>query len=78
MGNNDKLLTIYGAKASNDGTKLVVTLVGGEGENKTFYTTCIKLDGTQKTTAEIEEDGNHALIRLVMLQPKQEGDELPF
>lgn len=78
MGNNDKLLTIYGAKASNDGTKLVVTLVGGEGKDKTFYTTCIKLDGSQKTTAEIEEDGEHALIRLVMLQPKEESDGLPF
>lgn len=72
-----KLLSFYGARVSEDGTKLVVTLIGGEGEQKEFYTACVKLNNSQKTHAKVE--GEHALIKLVMLKPKlEDGEELPF
>ena len=75
----EKLLSIYGAKVSKDGSKLVLTLVGGEGEAKQFYSACIKLNNSQKTHAKIEEDGQHALIKVPMLREKlEEGDTLPF
>ena len=78
-----KLLSIFGAKVSKDGTKLVLTLVGGEDENKQFYNACIKLDNSQKTRAKVEKDGKHALIKVVMLegrQPKEKvkDEDMPF
>lgn len=74
-----KLLSIFGAKVSNDGNKLVLTLVSGEGDNKQFYNACIKLDNSQKTHAKIEEDGKHALIKVCMLNDKPANTELlPF
>ena len=81
--NETKLLSIFGAKVSKDGTKLVLTLVSGEDENKQFYNACIKLDNSQKTRAKIEKDGKHALIKVVMLekkQPKAEAnvEDMPF
>ena len=39
--NETKLLSIFGAKVSKDGTKLVLTLVSGEDESKQFYNACI-------------------------------------
>ena len=81
--NETKLLSIFGAKVSKDGTKLVLTLVSGEDDNKQFYNACIKLDNSQKTRAKIEKDGKHALIKVVMLekkQPKAEAnvEDMPF
>ena len=78
-----KLLSIFGAKVSKDGTKLVLTLVSGEDESKQFYNACIKLDNSQKTHAKVEKDGKHALIKVVMLenkQPKTEAnaEDMPF
>ena len=78
-----KLLSIFGAKVSKDGTKLVLTLVSGEDETKQFYNACIKLDNSQKTHAKVEKDGKHALIKVVMLenkQPKAEAnvEDMPF
>ena len=78
-----KLVSIFGAKVSKDGTKLVLTLVSGEDETKQFYNACIKLDNSQKTHAKVEKDGKHALIKVVMLenkQPKAEvnDDDVPF
>lgn len=78
-----KLLSIFGAKVSKDGTKLVLTLVSGEDETKQFYNACIKLDNSQKTHAKVEKDGKHALIKVVMLenkQPKAEANDndVPF
>ena len=69
--NETKLLSIFGAKVSKDGTKLVLTLVSGEDESKQFYNACIKLDNSQKTRAKVEKDGKHALIKVVMLENKQ-------
>ncbi len=78
-----KLLSIFGAKFSKDGTKLVLTLVSGEDETKQFYNACIKLDNSQKTRAKVEKDGKHALIKVVMLENKQpkakvNDDDVPF
>ena len=47
------LLSIYGAKVSKDGKKLVLTLVQGEDDNKTYYSACVKLDNTQKTHVKV-------------------------
>ena len=81
--NETKLLSIFGAKVSKDGTKLVLTLVSGEDESKQFYNACIKLDNSQKTRAKIEKDGKHALIKVVMLENKQpkaeiKAEDMPF
>ena len=78
-----KLVSIFGAKVSKDGTKLVLTLVSGEDETKQFYNACIKLDNSQKTRAKVEKDGKHALIKVVMLENKQpkakvNDDDVPF
>lgn len=73
------LLTIYGAKVSKDGNKLVLTLCCGENEAKQFYSACIKLDNSQKTHAKVEKDGKHAVIKVPMLQKALEPkEELPF
>ena len=81
--NETKLLSIFGAKVSKDGTKLVLTLVSGEDESKQFYNACIKLDNSQKTRAKVEKDGKHALIKVVMLENKQlkvksNAEDMPF
>ena len=81
--NETKLLSIFGAKVSKDGTKLVLTLVSGEDESKQFYNACIKLDNSQKTRAKVEKDGKHALIKVVMLEHKQlkaksNAEDMPF
>ena len=76
-----ELLSIFGAKVSKDGTKLVLTLVSGEDESKVFYNACIKLDNSQKTHAKVEEDGKPALIKVAMLDEKKASDkkeDLPF
>ena len=81
--NETKLLSIFGAKVSKDGTKLVLTLVSGEDESKQFYNACIKLDNSQKRRAKVEKDGKHALIKVVMLENKQlkaksNTEDMPF
>ena len=81
--NETKILSIFGAKVSKDGTKLVLTLVSGEDESKQFYNACIKLDNSQKTRAKVEKDGKHALIKVVMLENKQlkaksNAEDMPF
>lgn len=79
--NKSEILSVFGAKVSKDGKKLVLSLISGENESKKYYNACIKLDNSQKTTAEIEEDGKHANIRVVMLEDKTKNgndDDLPF
>lgn len=74
-----KLLSIFGAKVSKDGKKLVLTLVSGEDESKQFYNACIKLDNSQKTHAKVEKDGKHAIIKVAMLEDKVTEDKsTPF
>lgn len=78
QGNETELLSIFGAKVSKDGNKLVLTLVSGENENKKFYNACIKLDNSQKTHAKVENDGKHAVIKVKMLEEREQTDDLPF
>lgn len=80
------LLSIFGAKVSNDGKKLVVTLVSGEDENKQYYNTCIKLDNSQKTRVKVDEEKQVAYLEIKLLKHKKEendfdpisDDDLPF
>ncbi len=44
----NQLLTIYGCRKSKSGTRLNLTLVNNEGDKKTYYTACIKLDNSGK------------------------------
>lgn len=77
----EDLLSIFGAKVSQDGKKVVITLVGGENDGKKFYNTCVKLNNQQKTHAKIDEDGKYVLVKIPMLEDKQpidENEELPF
>ena len=75
MGEN-KLLSVFGARVSNDGQKLVLVLVSGEDDKREYYNACIKLDQSQKTRARVEEDGMHALIEVNMLT--KPTDDTPF
>ena len=60
------LLSIYGARLSQDGTKVVVTLVEGKDENKKFYKACVKLDNSNKTKVKIEND--KAILEIALLK----------
>lgn len=75
---NTTLLSVYGAKVSKDGKKLVLTLISGEDENKQYYNACIKLDNSQKTHAKVEKDGKHACIKVVMLNKDKQATEEDF
>lgn len=44
----NQLLSIYGCRKSKSGTHLNLTLVKNEGDKKTFYTACVKLDNSGK------------------------------
>ena len=44
----NQLLTIYGCRKSKSGTRLNLTLINNEGDKKTYYTACIKLDNSGK------------------------------
>ena len=44
----NQLLTIYGCRKSKSGSRLNLTLVNNEGDKKTYYTACIKLDNSGK------------------------------
>ncbi len=82
--NENKLLTIYGARLSKSGKHINLTLVEGEGENKRYYTACVKVDADAKTHGSIK--GNEAHIVVPMLEkPKDididqldQVDEVPF
>ena len=78
MGEN-KLLTIYGARLSQNGKHVVLTLVEGEGDKKQFFTACAKLDQDAKTHAKVE--GDEAIIIVPLLKPNKADevkDDVPF
>ena len=50
----NKLLTIYGARLSKSGKHINLTLVEGEDAQRKFYTACVKID---------EESKVHGFIR---------------
>lgn len=75
----EDLLSIFGAKLSKDGKKVVITLVSGERDETKYYNTCVKLNNQQKTHAKI--DGDYVLVKIPMLKEKveiDENEELPF
>ena len=67
----NKLLTIYGARLSKSGQHINLTLVEGEGDQKQFYTACVKVDEEAKTHGNIED--NSAIIVVPLLQDKKES-----
>lgn len=69
----NKLLTIYGARLSKSGQHINLTLVEGEGDQKQFYTACVKVDEEAKTHGSIE--GNEATIVVPLLQDKKKVDD---
>lgn len=80
---NNKLLNIYCARLSKDETKLNLTLVRGEGEQREFLTACIKLDSKGKVQAKIYDkvDGTKEVfitLPLSQKEVKKEKDDLPF
>ncbi len=79
MGEN-KLLTIYGARLSQNGKHVVLTLVEGEGDQKQFFTACAKLDQDAKTHATIE--GDEAIIVVPLLKQNKavevQDEDVPF
>lgn len=58
-------LTIYGARISKSGKHINLTLVSGEGDQKSFYTACITINGNAKTHGSILDD--RAIIVVPML-----------
>ena len=79
MGEN-KLLTIYGARLSQNGKHVVLTLVEGEGDQKQYFTACAKLDQDAKTHAKVE--GDEAIIIVPLLKPSKavevKDEDVPF
>ena len=69
----NKLLTIYGARLSKSGQHINLTLVEGEGDQKQFYTACVKVDEEAKTHGSIE--GHEATIVVPLLQDKKKVDD---
>ena len=75
------LLTINGARKSKNGKYINLTLVSGEGQDKQFYTACVKFDNSKRVSGRIDEDT--AIIFVPLLTEKsqvnQEFDEdTPF
>lgn len=75
MKKHENLLTVYGARVSKSGKYLTLTLIEGEGDDKTFYNACIKLDKTAKTYAVVK--GEKASIVINLLKEDKNG-EIPF
>ena len=69
------LLTIYGARISKSGKHINLTLVSGEGNQRQFYTACVKIDEEAKAHGSIE--GNEAIIVVPMLE-SQKDEDTPF
>ena len=79
MKKETPLLSVFGAKVSKDGQKLVLVLVGGEEDNRQFYNACVKLDNSQKTYASIDEVNEVATLEVPLLKPKNDDNGgLPF
>ena len=68
------LLNIYGAKVSQDGKRVVLTLIQGEGNNKKYYNACVKINTSSKTRAQVQESQEVVFIRVPLLKTKTEED----
>ena len=74
MEKGNQMLTIYGCRKSKSGSYLNVTLVRNEGESKTYYTACVKLDNSGKVKAKEgkTKDGHDVyLLSIPVLTPKK-------
>ena len=82
--NENKLLTIYGARLSKSGKHINLTLVEGEGNERKFYTACVKIDESSKVHGVVRntiEKGEEAIIVVPLLEkpketPKDQFDDL--
>ena len=78
--NENKLLTIYGARISKSGKHINLTLVSGEGDQRQFYTACVKIDEEAKAHGSIE--GNEAIIVVPLLKQNKavevQDEDVPF
>ena len=74
----NKLLTIYGARVSQNGNKINLTLVEGEGDKKQFYTACVKIDEDAKTHGSIENNKAIIVVPLLNTEKQDNIDDLPF
>ena len=74
----NELLTIYGARVSKSGSHLNITLVRGEGDEKEYYTTCVKLENAKTKTQAKIKDG-YAIVKIALLKDNKAKDEdVPF
>lgn len=67
----ETLLNIYGAKVSQDGQRVVLTLVQGDGQNKKYFNACVKLNTNNKTRAKVDGQEEVVYIRVPLLKPKE-------
>lgn len=82
--NENKLLTIYGARLSKSGKHINLTLVEGEGNERKFYTACVKIDENSKVHGSIDKNTkgeDEAVVVVPLLEkpketPKDQFDDL--
>ena len=89
----NQLLSIYGCRKSKSGSHLNLTLVKNEGDKKTFYTACIKLDNSGKVKAKEGKTKNGQEVYLLSVpvltdkkadtkadakKSKDDSDDMPF
>ena len=63
----NQLLSIYGCRKSKSGSHLNLTLVKNEGDKKTFYTACIKLDNSGKVKVKEGKNKNGEEVYLLVV-----------
>ena len=73
----NKLLNIYCAKITQDEEKVLITLVEGEDDERTFYNAVVSLDDDKRIRAEIEYNYVKVYIPLSQVNKKKD-DDLPF
>lgn len=81
MEQNNNLFTIYGARVSKAGDRVVISLCKGgkDGEARTWGSVTVKLgESTAKTLASIKD--GYAYVKIPLLKDKEEikTDELDF
>lgn len=77
--NENKLLTIYGARLSKSGKHINLTLVEGENEQRKFYTACVKIGEQSKVHGTIDKNvkGEEEAIIVVPLLAPTKTEEAP-
>ena len=75
MAKQNELLTIYGAKVSKDGKKVILTLVKGHDADKEFYSACVKLDNSGKVKAKVDAKNKVAKFQVNLLTPSKKSED---